>query len=111
MKVYKGEVPSTDYYKLSTEHWKNIVEYAQDVLPSILPESGFIGGAEPGEDDFHVGAWLVRVAWVLGATKDEDGYKALEKELKTDVSPKVAAYWKAWAKRDSWKAVYSETLH
>lgn len=111
MKIYKGEVPSADFYATSTEHWKNIVEYLTDVLPTFLPESGFIAGAEPGEDDFHVGAWLVRVAWIAGATKDADGYKALEKELKTSVSPKVASYWKAWAERDSWKVVYSETLH
>ena len=80
-------------------------------LPTILPESGFIGGAQPGEDDFHVGAWIARVAWVCGGDKEAEGYKALEKELKGDVPPKVVAYWTAWSVRPSWKKVYEETLH
>jgi hypothetical protein len=76
-----------------------------------LPETGFIGGAEPGEDDFHVGAWLARVTWVCGGNKEADGYKALEKELNVEVPPKIVSYWKAWAVRPSWQKVYAETLH
>ncbi|PSR72393.1 hypothetical protein PHLCEN_2v11736 [Hermanssonia centrifuga] len=111
LKIYKGEVPSADFFNTSTTHWQTIVGYIQNDLPTILPESGFIGGAEPGEDDFHIGAWLARVAWVSGADKEEEGYKALEKELKAPVPEKVVSYWKAWSARASWKKVYAETLH
>lgn len=85
--------------------------YILNVLPTILPDSGFIAGSEPGEDDFHVGAWLARVAWITGAAKEADGYEKLEKELKVSVPAKVASYWQAWAARDSWKKVYADTLH
>lgn len=111
LKIYKGDVPSADFFATSTGHWQNIVAYVLNDLPEILPASGFIGGAEPGEDDFHVGAWLTRVAWICGATNDAEGYKALEKELKVPVPEKVASYWKAWHARPSWQKVYSETLH
>ncbi|KAJ3528655.1 hypothetical protein NM688_g7966 [Phlebia brevispora] len=111
LKVYKGEAPSADFFTLSTNHWQNVVGYLQNDLPAILPESGFIGGTEPGEDDFHVGAWLARVTWVCGGDKEDEGYKALVKELKGDVHPKIITYWKAWSARPSWKKVYEETLH
>lgn len=111
MKIYKGELPTADFYATSTSHWQTIAGYILNDLPQILPESGFIGGAEPGEDDFHVGAWLTRVAWIAGATKDEEGYKALEKELNAPVPAEVAAYWKAWYARPSWQKVYAETMH
>jgi len=110
-KIFAGEISNTEFFGISTNHWNTLADYIQDVLPTILPESGFIGGAEPGEDDFHVGAWLTRVAWVAGATKDAEGIKALEKELKGGIPRKVEAYWKAWSERPSWAKVYEETLH
>lgn len=111
LKVYKGEVPATDFFAISTKLWENLTSYILHDLPQILPESGFIAGAEPGEDDYHVAAWLARVTWVTGGNKELDGYKALEKELHTDVPPKVVAYWQLWASRPSWSKVYAETLH
>ena len=102
---------NADFFTTSIAHWGNIVSFIQNELVAILPESGFIAGAEPGEDDYHVGAWLTRVAWVAGAEKTPEGYTALDKELKTDVPPKVAAYWKAWFARPSWQKVYAETMH
>ena len=111
LKIYKGEAPAADFFATSAAHWANIVGYILNDLPAILPESGFIDGAEPGEDDFHVGGWLARVTWVTGGDKEAEGYKALEKELKTEVPPKVVAYWKAWSARPSWQKVYAETLH
>lgn len=110
-KIYKGETANTEFFATSTAHWNAIVEYLTKDLPAILPDSGFIGGSEPGEDDFHVGAWLARVAWVSGADKDSEGYKALEKEVGGPVHPKIVAYWKAWSARPSWQKVYAETLH
>ena len=111
LKIYKGEASPDEFYVISTNHWKNVADYILNDLPQILPESGFIGGAEPGEDDFHVGAWLARVTWITGGNKEADGYKALEKELHAPVPPKVIAYWKAWSSRPSWAKVYAETLH
>lgn len=111
LKIYKGETSSADFFTTSSTHWKTVAGYLLNDLPRILPESGFIAGAEPGEDDFHVGAWLARVTWVTGGNKEADGYKALEKELNTAVPPKVVSYWKAWSSRPSWAKVYAETLH
>jgi len=111
LKIYKGEAPADDFYVISTNHWKNVANYILNELPQILPESGFIGGAEPGEDDFHVGAWLARVTWITGGNKETDGYKALEKELHAPVPEKVVTYWKTWSSRPSWAKVYAETLH
>lgn len=111
LKIYNGEAPGTDFFTVSTNHWKNVVEYLTTDFVAVLPESGFIGGAEPGEDDFHFGAWLARVTWVCGGNKEADGYKALEKELKGPVPEKVVSYWKAWSARPSWQKVYAETLH
>lgn len=110
-KLYQGGVPNDEFHAKSTSHWDAIVKLILTDLNDALPESGFIGGAEPGEDDFHVGAWLTRVAWVAGATHDHEGINALEKELKGPVPPKVAAYWRAWLVRPSFKKVYEKTLH
>ena len=112
--MYKGAVPDDakhGVYKNGAALWDSIASFILTELPALLPESGFLGGATPGEDDFHVGAWLTRVAWIAGATKDEEGYKALEKELNAPVPAKVAAYWKAWYARPSWQKVYAETMH
>ena len=112
--IYKGAVPEDvkqQFFKQSDAHWQNIAVFITEELPAVLPESGFLGGETPGEDDFHFGAWLARVTWVCGGDKEEEGYKALVKELKGDVDPKIVAYWKAWSARPSWKKVYAETLH
>ncbi|KAI0348610.1 hypothetical protein BDW22DRAFT_1424764 [Trametopsis cervina] len=110
-KLFGGEVPTADWYALSTKHWGDIATFINVDLPALLPESGFIDGAEPGEDDFHVGAWLTRVSWVAGATNDPEGLKPIEKELGGPVPAKVVAYWKAWQKRPSFQKVYKQTLH
>jgi hypothetical protein len=110
-KIYKGEISNADFIAQSTSHWEGLANFIRTELNDILPESGFIGGAEPGEDDFHVGAWLTRVAWVAGATPDPKGINALEKELKGPVPAKVAAYWNTWLVRPSFKKVYEATLH
>ncbi|KAI0704880.1 hypothetical protein BC835DRAFT_705273 [Cytidiella melzeri] len=111
LKIYKGETPNADFFATSTSHWETIADFILKDLNDALPSSGFIGGAEPGEDDFHVGAWLTRVAWVAGATPVPEGINALEKELKAPVPAKVASYWKAWIVRPSFKKVYEKTLH
>ena len=112
--IYTGDASSEAkqaFFKQSEQHWRDIAAFVNTTLPAVLPESGFLGGAEPGADDFHLGAWLARIGSLLGAKVDKDDYKVLEKETKQPVSPKVAAYWAAWSERPSWKKVYANGLH
>jgi len=112
--IYKGEAPEdakAAFFKQSTEHWETISAFITNELPAILPESGFLGGATPGEDDFHLGAWLARLVHVKGGKIGKDGHAALESETKQPIPPKVAAYWAAWNERPSWQKVYSDGLH
>ncbi|KAI0651780.1 hypothetical protein C8Q79DRAFT_57617 [Trametes meyenii] len=111
LKVYKGEVPLDGFFKESVAHWDRVAAFIVDELPAALPESGFLGGASPGEDDFHLGAWLARITHLVGGSADKDGYKALEKETKKPIPPRVAAYWAAWVERPSFKKVYANGLH
>ena len=110
-RIFKGEHPNADFFATSTAHWEALADYILNDLNNLLPTSGFIDGDEPGETDFHVGAWLTRVAWVAGATPEPEGINALERELKGPVPEKVAAYWRAWLVRPSFKKVYEKTLH
>ncbi|KAI0348611.1 thioredoxin-like protein [Trametopsis cervina] len=109
--IYNDEASPSAWYAHSIEHWKRVVSFINDELSALLPESGFIGGDEPGEDDFHLGAWLTRVVWLAGATKDPEGLKPIEKELGGPVPPKVVKYWQAWLQRPSFQKVYEKTLH
>ncbi|KAJ3476570.1 hypothetical protein NLI96_g11066 [Meripilus lineatus] len=112
--IYKGEVPEdvkTGFFNTSSRHWKNITDYITKELPGLLPDSGFIGGETPGEDDFHLAAWLARVAFVTGGNPNKGGYASLEKETKESIPKKVATYWDAWTERPGWKKVYAESLH
>ncbi len=99
------------FFKHSIAHWQTIANFILVDLPAKLPESGFLGGETPGEDDFHLAAWLARVAFLTGGKNDKDGYKALEKETKEPVPAKVVTYWQAWASRPSFKKVYQNGLH
>ncbi|GBE78261.1 hypothetical protein SCP_0111440 [Sparassis crispa] len=112
--IFKGEAPEEakqSFFKQSTTHWEVLSSFILNDLPVILPESGFLGGPTPGEDDFHLGGWLARIVFASGGTAGKVGYKSLEKELKQPVPPKVAAYWAAWNERPSWKKIYADGLH
>ncbi|EPT04259.1 hypothetical protein FOMPIDRAFT_1021944 [Fomitopsis schrenkii] len=109
--IYNGEAPPDDFYKQSEAHWNTISDFILNELPTLLPESGFLGGATPGEDDFHLGAWLARLVHVAGGKNEKEGYKALEKETKQPIPPKIVAYWAAWTERPSWNKVYKDGLH
>jgi hypothetical protein len=109
--IYKGEASAADteaFIKQSQEVWANIVEYITVDLPALLPASGFLGGERPGEDDFHVGAWLARISMVSGV---KENVTELEGPLGKPVPEKVAAYWASWSTRPTWKKVYAEGLH
>ncbi|KAL1952024.1 hypothetical protein VTO73DRAFT_1173 [Trametes versicolor] len=113
--ILKGEVPDAvkeGFFTQSVQHWETLAAYITNELPAALPDAGpFLGGATPGEDDFHLGAWLARLVFLTQGTADKDGYKSLEKETKGPVPPKVAAYWAAWVERASFKKVYANGLH
>jgi hypothetical protein len=96
------------WFKNSQEAWKNNANFILNVLPKTLPESGYIGGERPGEDDFHAIAWLGRVAGVAGGTPDKAGVQALAKELNGEPVPKkVVDYWNLWNDTDAWTKVYT----
>lgn len=114
LSIYTHKVPThvkDGFFNDSKAHYANLRTFIAETLPRYLPESGFIGGQRPGEDDFHVGAWLARIAATLGGTTDKDGVQVLEKQVDGPVPPKVISYWAAWAERESWKSTYSDGLH
>lgn len=112
--IYQSSVSSSiknEFFKKSKSHWDAIRSFILDILPTYLPESGFIGGTRPGEDDFHVAAWLARIAFVSGAEEAGHGLKELEKEVGSPIPMKVAKYYRNWVQRESWKKVYADGLH
>ncbi|KAJ6519541.1 hypothetical protein C8R45DRAFT_951849 [Mycena sanguinolenta] len=112
--IFQGKVPAehkAGFFAQSQAHYDNVKGAVFELLPSFLPDSGFIGGEIPGEDDFHVGAWLTRIVTTTGATSADDGLAAVEAAYGAPVPKKVAAYWRAWTARPSWKKVYSVGLH
>ena len=112
--VYKGAAPDAAkraVFADAAARWETIGAFVAHDLPAALPESGFLGGAAPGEDDFHLGAWLARVVFLAGGKGDKEGYRALERETKGPMPAKVAAYWAAWVERPSFQKVYEKGLH
>ncbi|KLO07582.1 hypothetical protein SCHPADRAFT_881503 [Schizopora paradoxa] len=111
-KLY-GEVATEEekatYFKISTEHWVNLRAFILSDLPGYLPESGFIGGERPGEDDFHLGGWLARIVACTGGS--DINALAGDAALGKSVPEKLVAYWKTWSGRESWKEVYADGLH
>ncbi|KAJ6577504.1 hypothetical protein B0H19DRAFT_1120164 [Mycena capillaripes] len=65
----------------------------------------------PGEDDFHVGAWLTRIAALNGAKSSDDAVVAMGAAFGKLVPGKVVAYWDVWTGKSSWKKVYANGLH
>ncbi|KAK7064468.1 GST N-terminal domain-containing protein [Favolaschia claudopus] len=112
--IVTGKAPAehkNGFLAQSQAHFDNVKSAVFTVLPGFLPDSGFIGGEIPGEDDFHVGAWLTRIAATTGAKSADDALAALEKAYGAPVPAQVAAYWGTWTARPSWKKVYADGLH
>ncbi|KAJ7071309.1 hypothetical protein C8F01DRAFT_1206869 [Mycena amicta] len=99
------------FFAQSQAHFASVKTALYQVVPDFLPQSGFIGGDVPGEDDFHVGAWLTRIAATTGAKSADDGLDGLAKAYGAPVPEKVASYWVGWSARPSWKKVYANGLH
>ncbi|KAL1690410.1 hypothetical protein GGG16DRAFT_55812 [Schizophyllum commune] len=115
--IFQGKVPAETkegFFKTSQAHFENVKKYLYEVLPKHLPSSSsgpFLGGAQPGEDDFHLGAWLTRIAAVSGAQKPEEAAEKLAASFGAPVPKEVLAYWDAWVVRPSWKEVYEGGCH
>jgi len=111
-KVY-GEVATgeekTAYFNASKAHWDHLRAFILTTLPTYLPESGFIGGDKPGEDDFHLGGWLACIVAVTG--KSDVNALAGSAALGQEVPVKLVTYWNTWSGRESWKDVYAAGLH
>jgi hypothetical protein len=112
--LLNGQAPDDakqGFFSTCTSLWDGIKVFTVETLPAAIVEGPFIGGARPGVDDFHVGAWIARIALVSGAQKSEEGVSALEKRF-GPLPEKVKAYWGAWIARDSWAKAYPENaLH
>lgn len=114
LNIYTHKAPAhvkDGFFGVSNAHWANLRTFIVETLPVYLPESGFIGGEKPGEDDFHVAAWLARIVATLSGAADKDGVQVLEKEVDGPVPAKIVSYWAAWTERQSWKVTYSGGLH
>ncbi|KAI0252302.1 hypothetical protein BJV78DRAFT_1204333 [Lactifluus subvellereus] len=99
------------HFTASTDLWAAIKAFTLETLPAAITVGPFIGGARPGVDDFHVGAWLARIAFLVGAQKSEEGFLMLDERFGL-VDEKVETYLKAWSARDSWVKTYPDhVLH
>ncbi|KAJ6496831.1 hypothetical protein DFH09DRAFT_1376330 [Mycena vulgaris] len=74
--------------------------------------------AAPGEDDFHVGGWITRIAALCGVTSAEDALAAFERAFGEPVPERVGTYCGAWTERESWRKwtaswrwMYAAPLH
>ncbi|KAI0047629.1 hypothetical protein FA95DRAFT_1558961 [Auriscalpium vulgare] len=106
--LFAGAAPAEakeGFFKISKAAWDAVKVFYLETLPASIGEGPFIAGATPGEDDFHVTAWLAHIAFLLGAAKTEDGLAALEKGL-APPPEKIVNYWNAWSGRKGWAATY-----
>ncbi|KIK71206.1 hypothetical protein GYMLUDRAFT_52331 [Collybiopsis luxurians FD-317 M1] len=109
--LFQDEAPQTakdEFFSRSQAHFKEIKEFFNGALSSYLPSNGFIGGNIPGEDDYHLCAWITRIAASLGAKKKEEAIPTFENSFEVPIPPKIASYWQAWTERPSWNKVYPE---
>ncbi|KAJ7610500.1 hypothetical protein FB45DRAFT_1038066 [Roridomyces roridus] len=115
--IYQHTAPpaaSAAFFAKSEAHWTSVRRAVFEVFPASIPASGFIGGTDsPGEEDFHMIAYLTRLAFVVGAksTSGDDALSAFEAAYGEPLPEKMVDYWKAWVERKSWRRAYAETLH
>ena len=123
--LFKGQATEDtkrDFFAASTALWDAIKVFVLETLPAALShhhvgdinsngstEGPFISGARPGVDDFHVGAWLARVASLLGAHTSKEGVDALQRRFGS-LPENVKLYWTAWIARDSWVNAYPDSV-
>ncbi|KAF7339896.1 GST N-terminal domain-containing protein [Mycena venus] len=88
-----SEEHKAGFFASSQAHFDRVKGAVFEVLPGFLPDSGFIDGEAPGDDDFHVVGWLTRIAASTGATSADDGLATMEAAYGAPVPAKVATYW------------------
>jgi glutathione S-transferase len=111
--IYQGEATEqikAGFFKKSQDHVRVLSVALNELLPQHLPAKGFIHGERPGEADFHVAAWITRIAATAGGKDADSGLKSLEASY-GPLPEKVVAYWNSWVQRASWKKVYAAGLH
>ena len=114
LSIYEGKVSEEillDFFRKSQAHFDSVSKAIYEIIPEYLPSKGFLGTDRPGEDDFHLAAWLARIAATVGAKQGGVGLQAFELAFGRPVPEKVASYWNAWIQRASWKRVYAAGLH
>lgn len=85
LSIYQGTAPDHDRQAF-------FEQFISDELALLLPDTAFLGGDNPGEDDFHLAAWLTRMAFVAGGGKEQEGVQALESGFGIKLHPKIRAY-------------------
>ncbi|KAI0032120.1 hypothetical protein K488DRAFT_86154 [Vararia minispora EC-137] len=109
--VYHLKAPEearTQYYATSLANRNAARAMIYETLPSAIAEGPFVGGATPGEDDFHVIAWLIRSALVSGAEKTEQAAESLEKRFGAPLPEQIKKLLAAWEPREGFKSTYAE---
>ncbi|KAK7463767.1 hypothetical protein VKT23_007106 [Stygiomarasmius scandens] len=112
--IYQGkasEAGKQAFIQGSQGHLNRIGEFIVKTLPGYLEPGPFMGGDKPGEDDFHLAAWLTRIGAAVGATGPQDVIQAMERAFGKSIPEKVVKYWTAWTERPSWKTVYAAGIH
>ncbi|KAF9044887.1 hypothetical protein BDZ89DRAFT_1099705 [Hymenopellis radicata] len=88
-----------NFFEVSQAHFEKLRALIYEILPKQLQ-------AENGEADFHVVAWLTRIAATSGGTSAGDAVEAIEKSFGAPLPPTVKSFFTKWIPRDSWKTVY-----
>jgi len=97
--IYRSKVAENmknDSFERSKAHCDALRSFISIFSPAYLPNSGFVGRDKPGEDDFHVAAWLARIASVSG-TKTEE-LNELGKEVRVLILKKWGSNGKRWVR-------------
>ncbi|KAJ7491379.1 hypothetical protein B0H11DRAFT_2156494 [Mycena galericulata] len=93
------------FFAQSQVHWVAVRSALFEAFPALCQ------AATPGEDDFHMIAWLTRIAFLAGANSGADRLRAFENEYGAPVPENVAMYWQSAIESPSWKKVYNGIPH
>lgn len=104
MRIYEGSASPDKFYAASQAHFDKLREVIYEILPKQLKE-------ENAEADFHVVAWLTRIATTSGATDGSQVISSLENRFGAPLPASVKAYLEKWVAKESWSKVYAGGLH
>jgi hypothetical protein len=72
LEIFTRKAPAdvqAGYFVQSQAHFDAVRSALFEVYPELLPTSGFIGREVPGEDDFHMIAWVTHIAFIIGCRR------------------------------------------